>query len=114
MIYGMIEWQFNQFEFRKNLFQFQTDKLVEAVIVVNVQESATDQVFPQVCSLFCVKHYIAVTRHINVWIQEQVTAANLYNVFIGSEVHPKFSVTEFNKIRQSGFIGIPVAAAIIL
>src|SRR5690606_22376333 len=106
--------QFNEFEFREHFFQLQTDKFVEAVIVINVQKASADKVFAKIGGLLFGEHHVHVAGHVYVGIQEQVTAGHLDDILFRSEIHTQFPVAERDQIGKRRLVCVPVPSAVVL
>ena len=66
--------QFHEIQLGKHLFHLWLDILSDAVVVIDVEETTRQHVVTQVLRLGSIEDHIAVTRHIDVGIVEQVGA----------------------------------------
>src|SRR6187399_2760558 len=98
MIDRMIERKLHQFKFWKDFLKFYADEFIQAVIVIDMQEPTTDQVFSQVCCFGFGEYHVTVSSHIYIWIEKQITAAYFNDIFLWLQICTKFLVAEFDQV----------------
>ena len=79
--------KFYEFQFRKDLLQFQADEFIQTVVVVHVEESSSDKIVAKVLCFFRGEHHVAVACHVDVRVGEQVAAAHVYSILFQGQVH---------------------------
>ena len=109
----VVERDLNKFQLGEYLFHLWPDKFIEAIIIVDMKEPATNEIVPQVGGFLAGKYNIAMTRKVEERIINNVLVAHFHCGIIGVYVGAKLAIAEFNKVGKGGGIGIPVATAII-
>ena len=106
--------ELGEVEFGEYLFHFTADIRIDAVIVVDMEKSSCQQVFPQVCSLFIREDHIAVAGHVDEREGEDIAAAGFYGDRIFFDGCFQVFVAEPDQVGEGSGVGVPVAAAVVL
>ena len=113
VVNGVAERQFNELLVRENLFHLAAHKLLNSVVVVDVQKSARRQIMAQVHHVGIRKNNVAVACQMHKWVVEKVGAANIDSGRFRIDVCADILVAVLNQIWQRCGVGVPVAAAVV-
>ena len=102
--------QFHKIQLGKHLLHLRLNVLPNAIVVVDVEETTRQHVVAQILCLSCIKDHVAMTRHIDVWIVEQVGTRRLHSGHIRVDVSANLLVTETHQVGQRCRVAIPVSA----
>ena len=92
--------QLHEIQFGKHLFHLRLNVLAYAVVVVNVEETTSKHVVSEVLCLSCIENNIAVTRHIDVGIIEQIRTRRFHGWHIRVDVGANLLVAETHQIGE--------------
>ena len=84
---GVGEGQFDKVELGEHLFHLRDDEVFEAVVVVDVEEAASDEVVAEVLRFLGVEDHVAVAGHVEEGVVEYLAAAHIDYGVVGGEVH---------------------------
>ena len=113
MIDGVGEWELYKVEFGEDSFHLWDDELAEAVVIVDVEEAATDEVAAEVLHFAVGEEDVAVACEVEEGVVEEVGAAELYGGVLWVEAHVECLVAESDEVGQRGGVGVPIAASTI-
>ena len=111
---GWSGWQFDEFAVRKDARDFAAEGLVQAVVVVGVEEAAAEQVAAQGQALLVGEADVAVPGHVEegVVAQRRIGGTNRDLPVGGGDPGAFAHLGE--EVGKRGGIGVPVAAAVVL
>lgn len=101
------------FLFGEHFLHLSHGELFEAVVVVNVQESAANQVGAEVVDVLRGEDDIAVSGDMDERVVEDVGAAYIDGGILWVEIHVELGVAESYEVCEGSGVGIPVTATII-
>lgn len=104
----------NQLAFGKDALDLAAEALVHAIIVVGIEEAASEHPFAQVVDLIFGEADVAVSRHIYEWIFEKARLSGAHNALIYRNIRAGFLIDEFGEIGQNFRIVIPISAAVVV
>ena len=113
MVYGVREGQFDKIQFGEDPFHLRDDELLEAVVVIDMQEPSADEVVAQVLRLLGGEDHVAVAGHVDEGVVEKFAAAHVHHGVVGREVHLCVGVAIGDEVGERGGIGIPIAPAAV-
>ena len=105
--------QLYPFEFGKDFFHLFHGELFEAVVVVDMEETAAEEVGAEVVGFLSAEGYVAVSGDVDVWVVEQVAAAYINGGVLRCKVHVELRVAECDEVRKRCGVGVPVAASVV-
>ena len=97
---GVGERQFNEVEFGEHLFHLRDDEVFEAVVVVDMEKPASDEVVAEVLRLLGVEDHVAVAGHVEERVVEYLAAAHINHGVVGGEVHLCIGVAVGYKVGE--------------
>lgn len=109
----VFEGQFDKLGFGEDLFHGGTDVGIHAVVVVDVEETAGDEVVAEVFGFEVGEDDVAVAGHVDEGVVEEVGATDFDGGVVGGEVGAEVGIAEAGQVGQGGGIGVPVAAAVV-
>ena len=111
---GVVKRHLHPFLVREDLGHGRADERVHAVVVADVQKAACGEVAPELVRLARREHDVAVARHVNPWMVEEVRRPHVDVGHVFRQVHPHFLVAITHQIGHRRRVGIPVASASVL
>ena len=100
MIDGVAEGELDPFELREDTLHLRHDKVLQAVIVVDVEKSATDEVVAEVLRLAVGEDHVAVTGHVEEGVVEEFGAADVDGGVLRVEAHLLVLVAESDEVSE--------------
>ena len=88
--------------------------LVEAVVVVGMQEATGIKIPSQALNLLIGEVDIAVPCQVEVGVGEQILVVDLHPGLLGGHTDRRVGPDETQQIRQRGWVAVPVSAPIVL
>ena len=110
---GVGEGEFDKVEFGKDLLHGGDDEGLDAIVVVDMEEAAADEVVAEVLGFLVREDDVAVAGHVDEGVVEQFRAAHVDHRVGGCEVHVGVGVAEGDEVGEGGGVGVPVAATAI-
>ena len=110
---GVGEGQLDPLQFGEDAFHLGHDEVLHAVVVVDMEESASDEVGAEVLGFAVAEDHVAVAGHVEEGVVEDFITAHIHRGILWIESHLLVLVAEGDEVGEGGGVGVPVAAAAV-
>ena len=110
---GVREGELDPLEVGEDFLHLRHGVFFEAIVVVDVEETAAEEVGAEVVDFLGGEGDVAVAGDVDVGVVEEVAAADVDGGILRGEVHVELGVAEGDEVGEGGWVGVPIAAAAV-
>ena len=111
--YGMRGRELHEVGLGHDTFHLRHNIVLQAVVVVDMEEAAGEEVVAEIGRFGGREDDIAVAGEVDKRIVEEIGATDIDGGVLRIEVHGELAVAESEKVGQGSRVGVPVAAATV-